>query len=141
MPSLAQQAETARELVLEHQESKRARGSRERTRRRILPMQRDTLVLWCMYNGWGRDVSAECTGLGANTIRRAMRRFQLEPWLIFGVPVLHRGMFGRRPLWRCEVCLARLPGISEVRARTHVAEHFMSALDIQTNGVVNPWGD
>ena len=85
-------------------------------------MQRDTLVLWCMYNGWGRDVSAERTGLGANTIRRAMRRFQLEPWLIFGVPVLHRGMFGKRPLWRCEVCLARLPGISEVRAKTHVAQ-------------------
>ncbi len=141
MPSLEQQAETARKLVQEHQASKRGPGSNKQTRRRILPMQRDTLVLWCMYNGWGRDVSAERTGLGANTIRRAMRRFQLEPWLIFGVPVLHRGMFGRRPLWRCEVCLARLPRISEVRARTHVAEHFMSPIYIQMSGVVNPWDD
>ena len=104
-------------------------------------MQRDTLVLWCMYNGWGRAVSAERTGLGANTIRRAMERFRMQPWLIFHVPVLHRGMFGRRPLWRCEACLAKLLGISEVRARTHVAEHFMSSFYIQTNGVVNPWDD
>ena len=141
MPSLAQQAETARELVQEHQESKRAPGSNKQTRRRILPMQRDTLVLWCMYNGWGRDVAAERTGLGANTIRRAMERFRMEPWQIFRVPVLHRGMFGRRPLWRCEVCLAKLPGISEVRARTHVAEHFMSPVYLQMNGVVNPWDD
>jgi hypothetical protein len=104
-------------------------------------MQRDTLVLWCMYNGWGRDVAAERTGLGANTIRRAMERFRSQPWLIFRVPVLHRGMFGRRPLWRCEACLARLPGISEVRAKTHVAQHFISQLHIETHGVVNPWND
>ncbi len=141
MPSLEQQAETARKLVQEHKANKRTPGSDRETRRRILPMQRDTLVLWCMYNGWGRAVSAERTGLGANTIRRAMERFRIEPWLIFRVPVLHRGMFGRKPLWRCEVCLARLPGISELRARTHVAQHLISLNDIQMNEVVNPWGD
>ncbi len=137
MPSLEQQAETARKLVQEHKASTRAPG--EKNRRRILPMQRDTLVIWCMYNGWGRDVSAEWTGLGANTIRRAMQRFRREPWLIFRVPVLHRGMLGRRPVWRCEVCLSIFPGISEVRARTHVALHFLSPLELKTFGVVNPW--
>ncbi len=141
MPSLEQQAETARKLVQESKANKRTPGSDRETRRRILPMQRDTLVLWCMYNGWGRDASAELTGLGANTIRRAMERFRSQPWLIFRVPVLHRGMFGRRPLWRCEACLARLPGISEVRAKTHVAEHLISQLYIESFGVVNPWRD
>jgi hypothetical protein len=111
MPSFAQPAETAHGLVQEHQAGKRAPGSNKQTRRRILPMQRDTLVLRCLYNGWGRDVAAERTGLSASTIRRAMARFRVEPWLIFRVPVLYyRGVFGRRPLWRCEVCLDRLLG-------------------------------
>lgn len=143
MPSLEQQAAAARQVVRDHEGGKIIFPglSGRKSPKHLAPMQRDTLVLLCMYNGWGRDIGALRTGLGANVIRNRSNAFRLEPWLMFHVPILHRGMFGKKPLWRCEVCLARLPSISETKAREHAALHFISPLEMRTHGVMNPWGD
>ena len=130
MPSLTRQASAALKLM-----------AQDGAKAQFLPMQRDTLILWGMYNGWSTAVIVRRTGLGIRTVLASIERFRSQPWLIFRVPVLLKVGSGRRPFWRCEACNTRLPNISEHRAMAHVAGHFISPLDLKTNGVMNPWGD
>ena len=74
----------------------------------IMAMERDLAVMWCIYRGWSDAVAARHTGLSASTIYRVRRRFELEPWLLFRAPILHRGILAGKPLWRCEACDARM---------------------------------
>ncbi len=125
MPTLkAQAAEACRKL-------QSLRGGR------IMAMERDLAVMWAMFRGWSDALAAQETGLSASTVYRARRRFELNPWLLFRAPILHRGVLTGKPLWRCEACDARLR-ISERKAREHVARHFVSPLSVQMNGVMPP---
>ncbi len=104
----------------------------------ISPMDRDLVVLWAMYRGSSDVVAARESGLSPSTFNRARRRLEQEPWLLFRVPILHRGIRGAKPLWRCEVCDARMLAVSERKAREHVALHLISPLAIVTSGVMPP---
>ncbi len=110
----------------------------KRTPVRMMAMDRDLVAPWATYCGWSDAVAARESGLSPSTFNRARRRFEREPWLLFRVPILHRGIRGGKPLWRCEVCDSRMLAVSERRAREHVALHLISQLAIETNGVMPP---
>ncbi len=101
-------------------------------------MDRDILALWAMFRRSSDVAAARESGMSPSIFNRARRRFEREPWLLFRVPILHRGIRGGRPLWRCEVCDSRMLAVSERRAREHVALHLISQLAIETWGVMPP---
>ena len=51
MPSLQTQAMTTRLLKAEHDKAKARRNGRKEYQPRVLPMERDTAVLWGMLHG------------------------------------------------------------------------------------------
>jgi len=139
MPSLKSQADEALNNLRVHRGGRGIRNKyRKNTPARIMAMDRDLLALWAMYRGWSDVVAARESGLSPSTFNRARRRLEREPWLLFRVPILHRGIRGAKPLWRCEVCDARMLAVSERKAREHVALHLISSLAIETGGVMPP---
>ena len=139
MPSLKEQVDEALNNLRAHRGERGIRNKYvKRTPLRIMAMDRDLIVLWGMFRGWSDAVAARESGLSPSTFDRARRRFEREPWLLFRVPILHRGIRGGKPLWRCEVCDAQMLAVSERRAREHVALHLISPLAVVTNGVMPP---
>ena len=139
MPSLKEQANEALNSLRAHQ-GERGISSKyvKRTPVPITAMDRDLIVIWAMYRGSSDVMAARESGLSPSTFNRARRRFEHEPWQLFRVPILHRGIRGGKPLLRCEVCDSRMLAVSERRAREHVALHLISQLAIETNGVMPP---
>ncbi len=139
MPSLKSQVDEAFNNLRAHRGDRGIRSKYvKRTPLRIMAMDRDLIALWAMHRGWSDAVAARESGLSPSTFNRARRRFEHEPWQLFRVPILHRGIRGGRPLWRCEVCDSRMLAVSERRAREHVALHLISQLAIETWGVMPP---
>ena len=124
-------------LTLKEQAAEACRKLQSLRGGRIMAMERDLAVMWAMFRGWSDALAAQETGLSASTVYRARRRFELNPWLLFRAPILHRGILAGKPLWRCEACDVRLQ-VSERKAREHVARHFISPLSLQINGVMPP---
>ena len=139
MPGLKEQANEVLNNLRAHQGKKGIWGKYvKRTSVRITAMDRDLVVMWALYRGSSDVAAARESGLSPSTFMRTRRRFEDEPWLLFRTPILHRGIQGGKPLWRCEVCDARMLAVSERRAREHVALHFVSKLAIVTSGVMPP---
>ena len=139
MPSLKSQFEEVLNNLRAHWGERGIRSKYvKRTPVGITAMDKDLVVLWAMYCGSSDVVAARESGLSPSTLYRARRRFEYEPWQLFRVPILHRGIRGGKPLWRCEVCDARMLGVSERRAREHVALHLISPLAIEMSGVMPP---
>ena len=107
------------------------------------PLERDIIVLWGMYRGWGDSAISKYVGCSTSTIGRVRDRFQKDPSEIFRCPVMSGILRNRKIMWKCEVCGLPLLGMSERKARIHVARHFVSETEIQLNGVMpkpNWWG-
>jgi len=130
MPSLEQQFKEASKLIGAHIRSRKGRASRHYP----YPMERDIVVLWGMYRAWNDPIIGEVVGNHINTIKALRRKFMDDPSEIFRCPVLHQGIRGNKPLWRCEFCGAEL-ATTEKKAREHVAGHVLSYEAIKLNGV------
>ena len=122
MPSLELHADKARRIV--------KNGFRQH------PMERDILVLWGLHHGWGPQAISRHIGCSVTTVRNVRSRFHKDPSEVFRCPVLSSILRAGKFVWECEACGLPLPGMSERKARIHVARHFLSETVIQLNGVM-----
>ena len=123
MPSLEQQAQRAQQIIKEG-------GLRQH------PAERDIIVLWGMYRGWGVTAMSKRIGGSATTVRKVRTGFHKDPSEIFRLPVMSGILHRNKTTWKCEACGLPLLGMSEQKARTHVARHFVPDMVIQLNGVM-----
>ena len=130
MPSLEQQAQRARRTI--------KNGLREHADYGAwpFPMERDIIVLWGLHHGWGPQAISRHIGCSATTVRSVRSGFHKDPSKIFLYPVMSGILRGGKVVWQCEACGLPLPGMSERKARIHVASHFVPDMVIQLNGVI-----
>ena len=122
MPSLDQQAQRARRII--------NNGFRQH------PVEGDIIVLRGIYRGWSTLTTSRYVGCGTTSVGRVRNRFHKNLSEIFRNPVLSGILRSGKVVWRCEVCGLPLPGMSERKARIHVARHFVPEMVIQLNGVM-----
>ena len=91
MPSLELHAEKAQRII--------KNGFRQH------PMERDIIVLWGMYRGWG-----------TTTVKKVRDRFCNNPSEIFRNPVLSGILRAGKVVWKCEVCGIPMPGTEPVNS-------------------------
>ena len=130
MPTLEKQAREAMRVIAERHD-RRPRTSSASS----MQMERDLIVLYGLYRGWNNSVTAEALRCHPRTVSRRCNQLMLDPRLIFICPVLHRGLRGNKPVWRCEFCSASMLG-SERKAREHVASHVVSKDVMFMSGVM-----
>ena len=136
MPSLEKQAKQSLEAIRELASTSEGR-KRLQSNAYPLFMERDLVILWGLYRGWSMRHMADILQCSLPTIYNRRRIYWQEPHLLFNLPVMHRGLRGKKPLFRCEVCDARLL-VSERKARHHVAFHLIPRGHIKAYGLFDP---
>ena len=118
-------------LEIEHQ----VRGEGGKFIRRILPAERDTIILWGIYQGWSAVVIGHKIKQSSHTVRKIIRQLNAEPALIFRLPVLYLRYKNRDRLFICAFCGSEMQRIREKAAREHVASHVFNEQMIKESGV------
>ncbi len=118
-------------LEIEHQ----VRGEDGKFNRRILPAERDTIILWGIYRGWSAVVIGHKIKQASRTVRKIVQQLNAEPALMFRLPVLHLRYKNRDRLFTCAFCGSEMLKIRERAAREHVASHIFTKEMIKEGGV------
>ena len=79
-----------KEAMLEIEHQPRRKGGK--FIRRILPAERDTIILWGIYQGWSAVVIGHKIKQSSHTVRKIIQQLNAEPALIFRLPVLYLGL-------------------------------------------------
>ena len=101
------------------------------------PVERDIIILYGLWNGWGYAAIGNYCRLTAPSVRRHIDRLQSTPGDLFKLPILFTGLVGGKRVFRCEFCgnTQFEKDTTEERARLHVAGHVTTEDYIQTFGV------
>ena len=140
MPSLDSMAEEAEKVLrkLDQEAAERAgdrNGNRRARQPQLAQRERDVAVLYGMYHGWSDALTARRFHISKNTVLRVRRGISEDPWKLFQIPILHRGLSGKATVWRCEACDASMR-CTEREARTHVARHFVSIESLASSEIM-----
>ena len=95
--------------------------------------ERGLVMVWGMYRGWSGAAIARAACAAENTVINFRSKLGLQPSKLFDYPVLHQGLRGSKPLYRCGLC-GDLMTKSLKDAREHVVLHFMSPEVMKANG-------
>ncbi len=122
-----------KEAMLEIENQPRRKGGK--FIRRILPAERDTIILWGIYQGWSAVVIGHKIKQSSHTVRKIIRQLNAEPALMFRLPVLHQRYKNHDRLFICAFCGSEMLKIREKTAREHVASHVFTEQMIKEGGV------
>ena len=88
------------------------------------PRERDTIIVWGMYNGWSDAQIAKSLGLRASTIRKVKASYESASDGLLRLPLILQRLKGLSTIWVCGFCIAKME-TSERKALTHAKQHFM----------------